>query len=225
MSIIFYCAYAGRVFTYLFLVANGFIQLFVSHRLIEKLGARTAYKLAFANQVTLLVCLAAIGILVPSRGVDTLIKSLLVFYLCLVTFTSIGYGMCSFMELANPKLTFTIASIYVFIIDSASDSTLGSINGLSQMVASIMRALAPTIVRPLPMMAMLSLGWYCLHEIILGLFAVLGLSSTAILPRRDDGVLDLDWNNDIWHIHVYKTSYAVVSKLTSHSQRAIAAYL
>ncbi|TFK98636.1 MFS transporter [Pterulicium gracile] len=150
-------------------VANGFIQLFVSHRLIEKLGARTAYKLAFANQVTLLVCLAAIGILVPSRGVDTLIKSLLVFYLCLVTFTSIGY-----------------ASIYVFIIDSASDSTLGSINGLSQMVASIMRALAPTIASSLYSVSLQQryfLGGTMVYWILIGI-TISGIYMSTKLPTQ-----------------------------------------
>jgi MFS family permease len=109
-------------------VANGLMQLFVSHRIISWLGPKRAYMLAFGNHIILLLALTAMSLLVRTRGVDGLVKTILVVELFFMTLTSMGY-----------------ASIHVFIIDSASESSLGSINGFAQMVASIMRALAPSI--------------------------------------------------------------------------------
>ena len=147
---------------------NGLLQVVFSAWIIKKLGAKRTYMLTFGSQVLSFLCLAAIGVLVQKGGVTVLVKGLLVVYFCLLTLFSTAY-----------------TSVYIFVIDSANERTLGSINGLAQMVASVLRGVAPVLASSLYSVSLEKklLGGTFVHWVLIGI-TLMGIGASFKLPNQ-----------------------------------------
>lgn len=147
---------------------NGLLQVMCSAWIIKKLGAKRTYMLTFGGQIFSFLCLAAIGVLVQKEGVTVLVKALLVLYFCLLTLFSTAY-----------------TSVYIFVIDSANERTLGSINGLAQMVASVLRGVAPVLASSLYSVSLEQklLGGTFVYWVLISI-TLMGIFTSSKLPNQ-----------------------------------------
>ncbi|KAJ7288064.1 major facilitator superfamily domain-containing protein [Mycena rebaudengoi] len=151
-------------------IANSIFQLFLAARIIKRFGPRNAYIFAFANFA---VCIGAYPLLSffaqRSQKVDSIVWTIVVIQL-----------------ISNLAISLAYASVQLYIVTSSPRaSALSSTNSLAQMVATILRALAPVIASSL---FSLSLEWriaggYMVYVILLGIVSA-GIFTSFLLPKE-----------------------------------------
>ncbi|KAL1669216.1 major facilitator superfamily domain-containing protein [Schizophyllum commune] len=151
-------------------VYNIIFQLVAAPYLIKRFGPRPM-------QMTAIVAVAMMAVLVPTENyiarqfgyVNGIVMALLTLqYLCL-SFTYIGYG-----------------TIHVYIIDSApTQNSMGSVNGLAQASATLVRTFAPWISTSLLSLSLQKnlLGGRLIYFFVICV-ACTGLTATSLLPKQ-----------------------------------------
>ncbi|KAJ7198309.1 major facilitator superfamily domain-containing protein [Mycena pura] len=148
-------------------VLNTFFLLFVAARLIRRFGMRNVYIFSFANFA---ICVGAYPLLSVlarrAQRVDALVWAVVVV-----------------QGISNITLSWAYAAIQIYIVNSAPrPSALSSTNGIAQMTATILRALAPFLVSSL---FAASLEWnvaggYMVYIVLLCVVAM-GICSSFLL--------------------------------------------
>jgi len=109
-------------------IINGIISIFAFPKVLHRFGVRMLYIVAFASYLVCLVAFPVMSVLAKRSGsVDAKVWTILILQLSFYVLAYMGYGC-----------------IFLYINDGAPKSALGALNGLAQMTASTMRALAPS---------------------------------------------------------------------------------
>ncbi|KAG5353039.1 hypothetical protein C0989_011007 [Termitomyces sp. Mn162] len=152
-------------------ISNAIFQLVAFNRLIRWLGPRTVYRCSFMFFITSFGAYPLMSVLARSSGhVDVHVWFILTTQLTLHCFASCAQ---------------------LFILDAApGNSALGAVNGLSQMMSSVVRTLAPTIASSLFSVSqeMQLLGGYLVYAVIIGI-VLSGLLTSLLLPPALQGQL------------------------------------
>ncbi|KAJ7083615.1 major facilitator superfamily multidrug-resistance, DHA1 sub-family [Mycena belliarum] len=115
-------------------LCNAVVQIFLAGRLIRRYGPRRMFTAGFCALAALFAMYPLVGFLARrAGGVDAVVLLALVAQLS-----------CMFV------VYFAYASTQLFVMDAAPDpSSLGSVNGLAQMVGTVMRSAAPSFASSL----------------------------------------------------------------------------
>jgi len=126
---------------------NGVFSIFAFTKILDKFGVRRLYIVSFASY---LVCFGAFPVMSSlakrSGVVGGIVWVILVLQLTFYVLAYMGF-----------------ACILLYINDGAPRSALGAVNGLAQMIASIMRALAPSTASSLFSVSLLTQQ----HDVVL----------------------------------------------------------
>ncbi|KAG6849103.1 hypothetical protein H0H93_011279 [Arthromyces matolae] len=156
-------------------ISNAIFQLLAFSRVIKWLGPRKSYILSFMFFFTTFSAYPLMSVVARQRGcVDGLVWCILVTQLTLHCFACMSYPCAQ-----------------LFILDAApGNSSLGAVNGLSQMMSSVVRTLAPTIASSLFSVSqeMHLLGGYLVYAVIIMIVGT-GWSMSLLLPSTLRGQL------------------------------------
>ncbi|KAJ7433742.1 major facilitator superfamily domain-containing protein [Mycena latifolia] len=110
-------------------LCNALVQTFVGARVIRRYGARCAFTAGFVALAVQFAMYPLVGALARRAGrVDGVVRLALA-----------GQLSCTFV------VYFAYTSTYLFILDAApGPASLGSVNGLAQMVGTVLRSVAPS---------------------------------------------------------------------------------
>jgi hypothetical protein len=126
-------------------VINGVISIFAFPKVLRKFGVRKLYIAAFGSYF---VCLAAFPVMSAfvkqSGSVDSKVWTILILQLTFYVLAFMGYGEFVAALFRWARISCSTGCIFLYINDGAPRSALGALNGLAQMTASTMRALAPS---------------------------------------------------------------------------------
>ncbi|KAJ7679391.1 major facilitator superfamily multidrug-resistance, DHA1 sub-family [Mycena polygramma] len=151
-------------------ITNAIIQAFLGGRLIRYFGARRVFNAAFCALVVAFALYPLLTLLARRAGrVDGAVIVVLVFQLA-----------------CNTALYFAFAATMLFIMDSAPNrANVGAVTGLSQMVGTVPRALAPVVTSSLFALSTKHnlAGGYLVYIILTGV-ACLGFRCSLLLPPQ-----------------------------------------
>ncbi|KAG6864769.1 hypothetical protein C0991_007263 [Blastosporella zonata] len=155
--------------------SNAVFQVLAFGRVVKWLGPRRAYILSFMFFITSFTAYPLMSIMAKRAGhVDTHVWAILITQLTLHCFACMSYPCAQ-----------------LFILDAApGNAALGAVNGLSQMMSSVVRTLAPTIASSLFSISqeMHLLGGYLVYAVIIGIVFT-GCSISLLLPPTLRGQL------------------------------------
>ncbi|KAJ6494415.1 major facilitator superfamily domain-containing protein [Mycena sanguinolenta] len=148
-------------------MSNALVQVAFGGRFIRYFGARRVFSLGFCALMLLYCVFPLLSVFTRRAGrVDTMVRMLIVCQLCLIS-----------------VLYFTFAATMLFIMNSAPNrASVGSVTGLSQMVATISGGFAPSITSSLFALSMKH-GGYVGYLVLVGIAGV-AVRCTFMLPRR-----------------------------------------
>ncbi|KAJ6570067.1 major facilitator superfamily multidrug-resistance, DHA1 sub-family [Mycena vulgaris] len=115
-------------------ICNAFVQIFIGGRIIRRFGPRRIFIAGFCAICAQFTMYPLLGFLARRAGrVDAAVRIVLACQLSGVFMVSFAY-----------------ASTYMFIMDAApSPASLGGLNGLAQMVGTVLRSVAPSFASSL----------------------------------------------------------------------------
>ncbi|KAG6906174.1 hypothetical protein DXG01_015437 [Tephrocybe rancida] len=156
-------------------ISNAIFQVLAFNRIVNWLGPRRAYILSFMFFLTSFSAYPLMSVLAKRAGhVDTHVWIVLVTQLTLHCLACMSYPCAQ-----------------LFILDAApGNAALGAVNGLSQMMSSVVRTLAPTIASSLFSISqeMQLAGGYLVYGVIVAI-VVVGWSISLLLPPTLRGQL------------------------------------
>ncbi|KAG6860744.1 hypothetical protein C0995_008009 [Termitomyces sp. Mi166 len=156
-------------------ISNAIFQLVSFSRIVKWLGPRTTYRFSFMFFITSFGAYPLMSVLARRTGhANTHVWFVLVIQLTLHCFACMSYPCAQ-----------------LFILDAApGNSALGAVNGLSQMMSSVVRTPAPTIASSLFSLSqgMQLLGGYLVYAVIIWI-VLTGWSMSLFLPPTLRGQL------------------------------------
>ncbi|KAF5379785.1 hypothetical protein D9615_005700 [Tricholomella constricta] len=156
-------------------ICNAVFQVVAFSQVVKWLGPRRTYIICFAFFATTFTGYPLMSILAKRAGhVDAKVWCVLVAQLSLHCLACMSYGCAQ-----------------LFILDAApGNAALGAVNGLSQMMSSVVRTLAPTIASSLFSISLQKqlVGGYMVYAIVVGI-VLAGWSMSLLLPPTLRGQL------------------------------------
>ncbi|KAG5644659.1 hypothetical protein DXG03_008041 [Asterophora parasitica] len=156
-------------------ICNAIFQVLAFGRVVRWLGPRRTYILCFAFFATTFSGYPLMSILAKTTGhVNSKVWIVLVAQLSLHCLACMAYGCAQ-----------------LFILDAApGNAALGAVNGLSQMMSSVVRTMAPTIASSLFSISLQQkiVGGYMVYCVIIGI-VLAGWSMSLLLPPTLRGQL------------------------------------
>ncbi|KAJ7284453.1 major facilitator superfamily multidrug-resistance, DHA1 sub-family [Mycena rebaudengoi] len=151
-------------------LSNAFVQIFLGGRIIRRFGPRRIFHAAFCALVVAFFAYPLLNFLAKrAGGVDA---AVLVVVACQLS--------CTFV------LYLAFASTMMFVMDSApTKNSVGSVNGLSQMIATSLRSVAPSFASSLFSLSAQHhiAGGYMVYLVLIGI-SLCALYCTFLLPKR-----------------------------------------
>ncbi|CCM04993.1 uncharacterized protein FIBRA_07191 [Fibroporia radiculosa] len=150
---------------------NGVIQIMLFSRVINRWGAKKVYVFGIASALPVFALCPAINVLARAQGYSVTVWTLLVV-----------------QTLISIPLNFCYGSVFIYITASSPNrSSLGSVNGLSQMSVSIMRAIGPAFANSMFSLSIDKEHHY-LHGMLVYVFlaclAFVALGVATLLPTK-----------------------------------------
>ncbi|KAJ6518192.1 major facilitator superfamily domain-containing protein [Mycena vitilis] len=161
--------FIGRIFAAIGLL-NLFTQVFISPKAIRRFGPRAVYITTFCGLSVTFATYPLLNLFARRAGkVDAAVVAVMLVHMSSSFVTLTTYGCTQ-----------------LFIVDSApTRNSLGGVNGLAQMVASVLRSIAPSVASSL---FSLSVSHHLLggNFVFLILFAIAlcGLRASLLLPKK-----------------------------------------
>ncbi|KAF9254764.1 MFS general substrate transporter [Marasmius fiardii PR-910] len=152
----------------LYSLSNAFIQIGVFKKILKRIGARRMYRIAYSSVAIPILMLMCEQWLVNRYGkVTGWVWAAIVVQFVVAMMINTMYGAISLLT-----------------VDAASPGTLGAVNGLSQMLASGVRGLAPFVASSLFSLSLQSqiCGGYFVYIVLLGVAAA-GTMCAFMIPR------------------------------------------
>lgn len=148
-------------------IMNGIFQIFFFAKINKRLGTKLTFTLGVGSTVVSFLCFPLISVVAAHRGShDLLVRGLVFFQLGMSMATSLAYGC-----------------IFIFITAaSPNQASLGSTNGLCQMVVSWMRAVGPAIANSLYSLSLREGNWNVYY--VLEALAFVAIVGACQLPRN-----------------------------------------
>ncbi|KAJ7616005.1 major facilitator superfamily multidrug-resistance, DHA1 sub-family [Roridomyces roridus] len=151
-------------------LSNAIVQGFYGGRIIRYFGPRTVFTGCFCALVAAYAAYPVLSFFAARAGrIDGIVITVLALQLSSSFFVYLAY-----------------ATTIIFIIDAAPDkASIGSVNGLAQMVGTILRAIAPSFASSLFALSVKNnlAGGYLVYIILVGMAAV-AVRVTFLLPRQ-----------------------------------------
>lgn len=135
-------------------MVNGITQSIIFAPLVEKLGARRLYVVAFACMLLVFPAYPLMSFLTKRAGgiVDAWVWTVLIMQLACnsMLFLCYGQSVLSIYSAQVDSSSFLIGTMQLYLVDSApSKSAYGTTNGIAQMTASLCRSVSPALASSL----------------------------------------------------------------------------
>ncbi|KAJ6608660.1 major facilitator superfamily domain-containing protein [Mycena sp. CBHHK59/15] len=151
-------------------ISNAFVQIFLGGKIIRRFGPRRIFIAAFSALMLAFSAFPLLSFFAKRAGrIDAAVLVVLASQLS-----------CTFV------LYLAFASTMMFIMDAApSKASVGSVNGLAQMVGTTLRSIAPSFSSSLFSLSVQHriAGGYMVY-IVLALMSLIALRCSLLLPRR-----------------------------------------
>ncbi|CAK5274420.1 unnamed protein product, partial [Mycena citricolor] len=151
-------------------IISAVLQTFAGGRIIRYFGPRKVFISAFCAHITGLAAYPIIGILIRRAGHITPVAGV-------VLALQLGCGLVKY---------FAYASTLIFLMDSSPNkANVGAVNGLGQMIGTLLRSLAPTFSSSLFAVSVkYNLAGGYLGYLIIATIALCSVANALRLPKR-----------------------------------------